>query len=175
MNWDAIGAVAEMLGAIGVIITLVYLARQIKQNSRQLMGASLIAVHEYQRSMSEELNSNPELFRMVIRGNNDFDALSSEEQALVAVWNLKEAGYWDMCYQLAKQGSLDPSVYQAKEQYMLALHSAPGRRKWFKDNAILLEAGFYREMTSKLDESSADFAAAHPYFMDDGRGDRETP
>ena len=59
MNWDAIGAIGEVLGAVGVIVTLIYLARQIRQNSRQLMGASLIAVHEYQRSLSEELNANP--------------------------------------------------------------------------------------------------------------------
>jgi hypothetical protein len=29
MNWDAIGAIAELLGAIGVIASLIYLARQI--------------------------------------------------------------------------------------------------------------------------------------------------
>ena len=33
MNWDAIGAFGEWAGAIVVIVTLVYLARQIKQNS----------------------------------------------------------------------------------------------------------------------------------------------
>ena len=33
MNWDAIGAFGEWADAIVVIITLVYLARQIKQNS----------------------------------------------------------------------------------------------------------------------------------------------
>ena len=29
MNWEAIGAVAELLGAIGVIASLIYLATQI--------------------------------------------------------------------------------------------------------------------------------------------------
>lgn len=33
MNWEAIGAVGEILGAAGVIITLVYLAVQVRQNS----------------------------------------------------------------------------------------------------------------------------------------------
>jgi hypothetical protein len=33
MNWDAIGALAELAGAVGVIITLVYLAVQIRQSS----------------------------------------------------------------------------------------------------------------------------------------------
>ena len=33
MNWDAIGASAEMLAAIGVIISLVYLAVQMRLNT----------------------------------------------------------------------------------------------------------------------------------------------
>jgi len=37
MNWDAIGAIAELLGAIGVIASLVYLATQIR-HSREQMG-----------------------------------------------------------------------------------------------------------------------------------------
>jgi len=34
MTWDAIGAVAELLGAAGVIASLLYLALQIRQNTR---------------------------------------------------------------------------------------------------------------------------------------------
>ncbi len=33
MNWDAIGAVGEIVGALAVLITLIYLAMQIRQNS----------------------------------------------------------------------------------------------------------------------------------------------
>jgi hypothetical protein len=36
MNWDAIGAVAELTGALGVILSLVYLAFQIRLNSKQI-------------------------------------------------------------------------------------------------------------------------------------------
>ena len=36
MNWEALGAIAELLGAIGVIATLGYLATQIRQNSKLL-------------------------------------------------------------------------------------------------------------------------------------------
>lgn len=32
MNWDAIGAIAELVGALAVVLTLAYLARQISQN-----------------------------------------------------------------------------------------------------------------------------------------------
>jgi hypothetical protein len=34
MNWEAIGAIAELIGGVAVLITLIYLSIQIKQNSR---------------------------------------------------------------------------------------------------------------------------------------------
>ena len=33
MNWEAIGAIAELIAAIGVIASLIYLAKQINANS----------------------------------------------------------------------------------------------------------------------------------------------
>jgi hypothetical protein len=36
VNWDAIGAIAELLGAVGVIASLVYLATQIRQSREQM-------------------------------------------------------------------------------------------------------------------------------------------
>jgi hypothetical protein len=44
MNWEAIGAIGEVLGAIGVICTLLYLTVQIRQNTRALQGATLDAL-----------------------------------------------------------------------------------------------------------------------------------
>ena len=36
MNWEAIGAMAELLGAIAVFLTLAYLALQVRQNAKAL-------------------------------------------------------------------------------------------------------------------------------------------
>ncbi|NKC01273.1 MAG: hypothetical protein GKR90_22630 [Pseudomonadales bacterium] len=47
MNWDAIGAVGEILGAITVVATLFYLSRQIRQNS-----ASLDRANDYAQASS---------------------------------------------------------------------------------------------------------------------------
>jgi hypothetical protein len=39
MNWDALGAIGEIVGAAGVIVSLLYLASQVRSNSRQLRHA----------------------------------------------------------------------------------------------------------------------------------------
>jgi predicted small secreted protein len=36
MNWDALGAIGEIIGAIAVLATLYYLAAQIKMQNREL-------------------------------------------------------------------------------------------------------------------------------------------
>jgi hypothetical protein len=36
MNWQAVGAIGEILGALAVLITLVYLSKQIRQNTRSM-------------------------------------------------------------------------------------------------------------------------------------------
>ncbi len=50
MNWDAIGAIGEILGAITVVATLFYLSLQIRQNSASLNRANEFAqassIHE---------------------------------------------------------------------------------------------------------------------------------
>ena len=38
MNWEAFGAIGEGVGAIGVILTLGFLALQIRQNTKGLVA-----------------------------------------------------------------------------------------------------------------------------------------
>ncbi len=56
MNWEAIGAIAELLGATGVIGSLVYLATQIRQ-SREQMRQNTVALRAaaYQQLLSDSL------------------------------------------------------------------------------------------------------------------------
>ena len=88
MNWEALGAIAELLGAIGVILTLLYLSRQIDNNSKQLEGSAVVAIAEYERSMLEDIFDNEKLWDIIKRGNGDWDSLNEEDQSMFAVWNL---------------------------------------------------------------------------------------
>ena len=40
MNWEAVGASAELLAAIGVIVSLLYLAAQIRQNTASVQAST---------------------------------------------------------------------------------------------------------------------------------------
>lgn len=46
MNWEAVGAEGEILGAFAVIITLGYLAVQVRQNTRAMQASARVALHD---------------------------------------------------------------------------------------------------------------------------------
>lgn len=46
MEWDALGAIAELLGAIAVLVTVGYLAVQIKQNTRALESSAVSSLRD---------------------------------------------------------------------------------------------------------------------------------
>src|SRR5215471_1225620 len=107
VNWEALGAIANLLAAFGVIATLIYLAIQIRQNSNQLRGSATIAVYEYQRALTDTLTEDQELYKIALRGNEDLDSLDSWERQGFTILCIQETGMWEMCHGLWKQGALD--------------------------------------------------------------------
>lgn len=41
MNWDAIGAIGEIIGATAVFLTLAYLALQIRQSTKAIQASAV--------------------------------------------------------------------------------------------------------------------------------------
>ncbi len=87
MNWDAVGAIAELLGAIGVIISLVYLAAQIRQNTRQIGEHSrelrIAAIDAIANSFSrfrDPLIRDADLAALWLRGIGDWQGLDEIER-----------------------------------------------------------------------------------------------
>ncbi len=80
MNWDAVGAIAELLGAIGVIASLLYLAAQIRQNTRNLQAAAFDSSAQTLAEENRAFSLNPEFAELVERGNADYYSLSDLEK-----------------------------------------------------------------------------------------------
>jgi hypothetical protein len=169
MNWDAIGAGAELLGAIGVILTLIYLARQIRHNSQQLKGSSTVAVHDFQNRLTDQLLAQPELFQLILRANFEWETITDDEKSLYGIWNLKEASFIELCFHLREQGALDESIYQSRLAYFLNLYSLPGRRAWWEEqaNSSMIDHEFYDEVSRKLQDgkgSAEEFLDQFPQY-----------
>ena len=80
MNWEAISAVAEILGATGVIISLIYLASQVRRNTHLQKITNLRDIATELATTARCTASNPELASLVVRGLADLTSLDSVER-----------------------------------------------------------------------------------------------
>ena len=55
MNWDALGAIAELLGAVAVFLTLAYLALQVRQNANALQHQNEFSAAQIMQSRTDTL------------------------------------------------------------------------------------------------------------------------
>ena len=79
MNWEAIGAVVEIVGAIAVVLSLLYLAVQTKQSARAMRSLSF---HQVRLAMSDTampLATDPVLTPIISNLCKEPESLTAEE------------------------------------------------------------------------------------------------
>ena len=65
MNWEAIGAIGEIIGAIAVLATLLYLAQQIRQSNRFAIASNEIAIRNGFATLNEAQFGDTEIARLM--------------------------------------------------------------------------------------------------------------
>lgn len=80
MNWDAIAAVGQAVGALAVVVTLAYLARQVRQANRQALLSSFQHTYDSINHFLESTLASGEVADIVVRGRESYEALSAAER-----------------------------------------------------------------------------------------------
>ena len=61
MNWQALGAIGEVAGAIGVIVTLLYLSVQVRQNSKMMKANAIQSISDASQQLIYQMSSEAEV------------------------------------------------------------------------------------------------------------------
>ncbi len=147
------GAVGDIIGAIAVIITLIYLATQIRQNTRQIRNDGHKGVTDSYNEILAQLLSDNELFKIVVRGCQDWDSISAFEQSRFHILFHQHLMHMRMTYQLYKKGAIDDDVYSSIEQLHINVMGNPGARVWWKMvGESLVERPLVELINTKLSE-----------------------
>jgi hypothetical protein len=75
VNWEAISAIGQIVGAFAVVISLIYLAREIRSNARAARYASMETLIWWLGQLAE----HPHLRELYYRGVHDFDSLEGAD------------------------------------------------------------------------------------------------
>ena len=130
MNWDAIGAIGEVLASLGVVATLLYLASEFRNNVKKTQVDSLAKAIETQARQFAHLANDEGKADLLRRALVNFDELTQGEKGLV------HAVFFDICIsqniirQAHSLGLLDLDVFCALQLNWLSLMRPKGARSW---------------------------------------------
>ena len=131
MNWEAISALGQIIGAIAVVISVIYLAVQVRSNARQTRLASMLSMSDAFNCWLQGLAGNPQIGELWYRGVRDFDSMQGADlPRFSALVDHLFRIYEDMYYQKL-EGHLDPRVWRGFEAPMRDIIAYPGIQAWW--------------------------------------------
>ncbi len=125
--------IGEMTGVTAVIASLIYLALQVQQNTKQLKtqglkGAINEFVYAFSAATSDEYTTG--LFR---KGLNNFNALTKNEKGAFQTIMEHQLGGFNQVLLLHSNDLLSDSEFVAMERTFLAVFMCPGALEWWED------------------------------------------
>lgn len=155
MTLIELGAIGEFVGAIGVIATLIYLAVQIRQNTRSMEESRRLALAQTYQMRADALQEmlvtaassdiGAILVRLTSAGYPEdiaaLDIISDEERGRFRQWQIAQQTHWDNMHFQYQQGFLDAEYFDdAFEDRVTrlaptwrALNLTSGRRSFFAE------------------------------------------
>ena len=171
MNWESIGAVGEILGALGVFGSLVYLASQIRENTRSLGAASLQSVLDGPRDRwLLPLATSGETAEIWSRGLSSLDYLDDNEKR--RFWFLMTEQYFQMqhCLHLHERGLIPQVDYDAWLTWTVALTRTPGGGEMWLQIQTLITPTIQKIVNEQIElhPESPSVLELMPVFQHDG-------
>jgi hypothetical protein len=158
MTLQDLGSLGELVGAIAVVVSLVYLAFQIRQNTRQIDHNTQAArASAFDSSIAhtmvarQAIFENADVARIYHEGSIDPDSLTEQERlryrlivhnVLWSIWNLQSQ---------AQVGDLAAETWQAQLMILRRIMSSKGARWFWSSYSEEFGASFQEEVARILE------------------------
>ncbi|MEZ5572245.1 MAG: hypothetical protein R3E64_09490 [Halioglobus sp.] len=150
MNWEAIGSVGDAIGGVGVVLTLLYLAHQTRQNTRAVRAASFQQVADSLSDVSMTVVQDPSLVSLLMRVNSDAASLSEEDTARYGYFLLATVRRIESLFFHAAQGTIESHSWYGTQQTLHFIFGKEIARQWWAENAVRFNADFREYMDQNV-------------------------
>ena len=155
MNWDAVGAMGEIIGAGAVVISVVYLAVQIR---KQTQDARLQATQELSAQGQHALDlliTNPEMVPVYAKAVQDYNSLPNDDRLWAAI-------LFQRIFRVVEQQLLHIDDFNADQDYIDSFQRSffealtfPGVQQWWETSNNLFSERFQAYVNKALIDAKA--------------------
>jgi hypothetical protein len=125
MSWDAVSAVGEAVSAIAVVVSLLYLAVQVRQTNQQAQAS---AESDWMTGWNLQVTglAHPQIVSIVRSGLSDFASLQSDEKVIFQEQMAALTNQWVLGRNLYTRGLLPTELYRGATSVLVSFYSTPG-------------------------------------------------
>lgn len=178
MNWDAVSAIAETIGVIAVVISLLYVGYQVRQNTIQLRQDNMRQLVRGTLDVNWYYHRHEDVFDIFRRGVRSFDRLEPQAKAIFHSIVVDLAFYFEIVRGMHKAGLVDRAALGTNIRFLAGILVTDGGREWLKfaqdTQPMPPEALDY--LLSIVDSADADFrpiTELQPWFAERFSGPRD--
>ncbi len=158
MNWEAIGAIGEIVGAGAVVLSLLYLAAQIRQNSRIVRGTS---VQSIAHTIQAELRWSGDYGEIFVKMIEAPESLTKVEAFKLGEWMTAAMWARQNEYVQFRQKLIGEDVWHGCRGILKNMFSIPWVRRWW---ANFDRTAFTSEFIDLVSKVEAEVMAADQPF-----------
>ena len=149
MNWEAIGAVGEIVGAITVVVTLIYLAIQMRQNTTAIQLSTSHSVTEELQEMFSLLASDQSLSEIFVQAAQT-DELSDADRVRYNTFLSNVVRVYENAFLQKRQNVLDEAHWAGMTRMMIDLTAMPAFSFYWADRMHWLSEDFQQHMNTEI-------------------------
>ncbi len=131
MTLNELGNIGEFISSIGVIVSLVYLAAQIRKSTETERTSTYQSVVSDFGSLNRTMASNAELSYLYVRALENFAELDVAEKARISQLFFATFHYFENMYYQYQKGYLEEDVWRGWKRLMLTYYARPGFQTWW--------------------------------------------
>ena len=131
MTLQDLGNIGDFVGGIAVIVTLAYLAVQIRRNTRATRAATLQQWVAMTATVNIALSQSGEFARIWRAGCEDPKQLEPQERSQFNTYCLQVFNAFESLFFQAQQGAVEQAFFESKVHTMRTTMAPPGVRSWW--------------------------------------------
>lgn len=109
MTFELISLIVEIVAALAVIVTLIYVARQLRQNTEMMKTNAAQERVQRDFDIASIVIENKDFSKIWLQSRHDFDSLDEADKNRMIFFERRAIIHWDSMYQLRIKGLLPDS------------------------------------------------------------------
>ncbi len=151
MDLTQLANLGEFIGGVAVVVTLVYLAAQVHQNTRSVKASVVDSLSSSYTELARLFNENS---HVVARGMEDWEGLDREERIQCAAALIALFKHFENCWFQRRSATLEPEQWEGWDAIMRSAFHTPGVQTWWAYRRMVFATAFrdYLESTEPIPE-----------------------